>query len=349
MQPTISDLHVNALLTNLSLMYAQEAKNFVADSVFPTIPVTKKSDRYTRFSRADFNRNLMRVRAPGAESAGGGWTVDTTPTYDCAVWGLHKDIDDQIRGNADAVFNLDVEATRFLTNQALISKEIAWATAFFGSSIWTGADWLGVANGSGTGSGGGAGTNQVIKWSDYINSTPIQDVRNLKRNVQLANGGFRPNKMVIGRQTFDTLMDHPDFIYRLNAGQTPGGPALVNATRLAEIFELDEVKVMDAIQNTGVEAPGVDSGGTFNANEVNGFIGSTSSVLLVYTPDAPGLNTPGCGYNFAWTGYLGANAIGGRLGSFYIPQIKSERVEIELAYVFKQVAAEMGGFIGTLV
>ena len=35
-QPTMSDLHVNALLTDMSAMYAQEADVFIARDVFPS-------------------------------------------------------------------------------------------------------------------------------------------------------------------------------------------------------------------------------------------------------------------------------------------------------------------------
>lgn len=339
MQPTMSDLHVNALLTNLSLMYNQEQSNFVADQVFPTIPVAKASDRYTVFSRADLNRDTMQKRAPATESAGGGYRVDTTPTYQCETWALHKDIDDQQRGNADFVFNLDEEATRFLTMQALISKERAWATAFFAASIWT-TDWTGVA--------AAPSSVQVLQWNDGA-STPIQDVRRLKTAIQLANGGFRPNIGVMSRLVFDQLVDHPDFVDRVKYGQTPGRPAKVALDAIAGLFELDKVLVMDAIYNSAGEGAGPNSGGTsINAAETNAFIAS-KGFMLAYTPSAPGLNTPGCGYNIAWTGYLGANAIGGRVGSFYIQQIKSQRVEIELAYTYKKVMSEMGGFIASVI
>lgn len=338
-QPTMSDLHVNALLTILSLMYMQEADAFVADKVFPTIPVLKQSDRYVIFSRADMNRNTMQKRGPSTESAGGGWRVDTTPTYSCETWALHKDIDDQQRGNADFVFNLDMEANRFLTNQALVSKEVAWATAFFAASIWT-TDWTGAA------AAPVAGTS-VLQWND-ANSQPIVDIRNMKRTIQLACL-YRPNKLVLGRPVFDALCDHPDFMDRIKYTGTEARPAKVTLNAMAGLFEVEEVLVMDAIVNNGAEGAGPNSGGTdINSVETNAFIGNKGA-MLVYTPSAPGLNTPGCGYNFGWTGYLGANALGGRIGSFYIPQIKSQRVEIELAYQYKKVSADCGGFIASVI
>lgn len=340
-QPTLSDVHVNALMTQFSNMYAQAADNFVAQRVFPVVPVSKASDRYLTYSRADFNRNLMRRRAPSTESAGGGYKIDNTATYSADVWALHKDIDDQVRSNADAIMDLDLEATRWLVNQSLISREVDWASSFFTTGLWT-STLTGVAS--------APGANQSIQWSDYTNSSPIVDIRNLKRTVQLIGGGFRPNKLVLGRPVFDTLCDHPDFIDRIKYGQTPGKPAKVTLDAMAGLFELDEVLVMDSILNQGGEAPVVQG---LNAAESNAFIGGASGVggkaaLLVYTPSAPGLMTPGAGYTFAWNGMFGA-INGTRIKSFYIEQIASTRMEIETAYDQKIVGADMGAYLATII
>jgi len=339
MQPTQNDVHVNALMTQFSLMYAQELDGFVADKVFPLVPVSKASDRYLVYDRADFNRNDMKVRANSTESAGTGYKIDTTPTYSVDNWALHRDIDDNVRRNADAILNLDAEATRFLTNKYLISREVNWSSAFFTTGIWT----TGV---TGVASAPAAGTS-VLQWNDD-NSSPIKDIRYYKRVVQLASGGFRPNKLVLGRPVFDVLCDHPDFIDRIKYGQTPGAAAKVTRDAMAALFELDEVLVMDGILNTGIE------GTAANANEVNQFIGGASGVggkgcLLCYTPSAPGLMTPAAGYCMSWTGGYGNNVMGSRILSYYIQQIKSTRVEMEADYVFKKVGADMGAYFTTVI
>ena len=73
--PTPGDVHVNGTLTNLSLAYQQAESNFVADRVFPNVPVTKQSDIYWVWPRDAWNRDEMKHRAPGAESAGGGFDM----------------------------------------------------------------------------------------------------------------------------------------------------------------------------------------------------------------------------------------------------------------------------------
>lgn len=353
-QPTMSDLHVNALLTGMSAMYAQEQDAFIARDVFPIVPVTKISDRYVVYSRADFNRNQMQKRAPGTTVKNIGYRVDTNPTYLCDVWALGKTIDDQVRGNADSIFNLDLEATRLLTTQSLINREFTWMTTFFQPGIWSNM-WTGGAASSGayptTPAASTATAYTFKKWSDPT-SVPIEDVRHLKTIVQLTTG-HRPNRMVIGRPAFDTLLDHPEFVDRVKYGQTASKPAQVVLDTLAAIFEMERVHVSDAIYNTAGEGAGPDSGAAYvppgynvgvNAGESNSFMAGPH-VWIGFTPSAPGIMTPACGYTFAWSGYFGATQAGERISSYYFQPDRSTHVEIESAYVHKIISADMGGFL----
>ena len=76
--PTASDVHVNAALSNISIAYMQEASGFVADKVFPIVPVQRQGDRYFVYNRGDLLRSEAQLRAPGTESAGGGFRLDNT-------------------------------------------------------------------------------------------------------------------------------------------------------------------------------------------------------------------------------------------------------------------------------
>jgi hypothetical protein len=351
----MSDLHVNALLTDMSAMYAQEQDVFIARDVFPIVPVNKVSDRYVVYSRADFNRNQMMKRAPGTLVKNIGYRVDTNPSYLCDVWALGKPIDDQVRGNADSVFSLDLEATQLLTTQSLINREYMWMSTYFAPNVWSNM-WTGGAAATGGGyptvpATSPATSYTFLKWTDPA-SLPIQDVRAMKRMVQLTTG-FRPNRMVIGRPVFDNLLDHPEFVDRVKYGQTASRPAQVTLDALAAIFEMDRVHVSDAIYNTAGELAGPDSGAAYvppgynvgiNAGESNSFMAG-AHVWIGYTPSRPGLMTPACGYTFAWTGYFGATQAGERISSYYFQPDRSTHVEIESAYVHKVISADMGGFL----
>jgi hypothetical protein len=327
MQPTPGDVHVNVPLSNISIAYLQNASNFVAARVFPNIPVSKQSDRYYTYERGDFNRDEMTERAPGTESSGGGYRLDSSPTYYAPVYAFHKDIPDQVRSNADAMLNPDREATAFVTHKALIKREKIWVSRYFREGVWTN-DVDGVA----TITGGG----QVLHWSD-ANSNPIENVRAAKTAI-LQSTGFEPNKLVLGRQVYDALVDHPDVIDRLKYGQTSGAPAQASRDSLARLFEVDSIEVMNAIENTAVEGRSAQ----------HAFIGGKKA-LLCYANPSPGLMTPSAGYVFSWTGYVGAGAEGSRIKQFRMEPLASDRVEIEMAFDCKLVAADLGYFWDSIV
>ena len=329
MQPTPSDVHVNTPLTNISIAYLQEADSFIADRVFPTVPVGKQSDRYYTYDRGFFNRDEAEERAPASESAGSGYEVDNTPNYFCPVYAWHHDIPDETRDNQDVVIDADRDATEICTHKMLIKREKLWTTKYFTSGIWTN-DWAGVA------SGAGAGSSQVLQWNDAT-STPIEDIRFGKRTVQESTA-FRPNKLVLGREVYDTLLDHPDIVDRIKYGQTSPGPAIVNRMTLAALFELDEVLVMDSIENTAAEG----------ATNSHSFIGGKKA-LLVYAAPRPGRMIPSGGYTFAWVGHMGAATTGQRILRFRIDLRKADRVECEMSFDQKLISADLGFFWDTII
>lgn len=327
MNPTPGDVHVNTPLTNISIAFLQNAANFVAARVFPNIPVSKQSDRYYTYERGDFNRDEMQERAPATESAGGGYSLDNTPTYFATRFSFHKDIPDEVRANADAVLNPDREATAFVTHKALIKREKLFVGKYFTTGIW-GADITGVASNPSTG--------QVLQWND-ANSTPIENIRAQKRAIAESTG-FEPNKLVIGRAVFDALLDHPDIIDRIKYGQTPGSPAMAGNDVLARLFNVDELLVMNAVENTAKEGQTAS----------HSFIGGKSALLCYSTP-APGLMTPTAGYTFSWTGLMGAGSEGNRIRSFRMENIGADRVEIDMCFDMKLVSADLGRFWTSIV
>jgi hypothetical protein len=327
MNPTPGDVHVNQPLTNISIAFIQNASSFVASRVFPNIPVSKQSDRYWTYDRGEFNRDEMEERAPGTESAGGGYKVDSTPTYYAPRYSFHKDITDETRANADVPLNPDREATQYVTTKALIKRERLFVQKFLGTGKWS-TDITGVASAPGAG--------QVLKWSD-ANSDPIKNVRDGKTAVRESTG-FEPNKMVIGRRVYDALVDHPDIIDRVKYGQTAGAPAKANLDALMALLEIEEILVMNSIVNTAKEGQAAS----------HQFIGGNVA-LLAHAATNPGLETPTAGYTFSWTGLMGSGAEGNRIRQFRMENLGVDRVEIDMAFDQKLVSADLGYFFNAIV
>ena len=319
-QPTQGQVHVDQPLTQISVAFLQNAENFVADRVFPKIGVSKQSDRYYTYDRGEFNRDEMALRAPGTESAGSGYSIDNTPTYYCPVYAMHRDIDDQVRANADSVLSLDREASEYLTHKALIKKEKLWVSKFFQSGIW-GTDVTGDSSGN-------VGAGETLHWSD-ASSTPIEDIRGAHTAI-LQETGFEPNTLVLGHEVFAKLLDHPDIIDRLKYGQTPGSPAMASREALASLFGVERLFVMRSIENTAAEGQAA----------AHSFIGGKRA-LLCYSAPQPGLMTPSAGYTFQWNGMAGGGE-GVRVKRLRMENLESDRVELQMSFDQKLIAADLG-------
>lgn len=314
--PTAGDVHVNTPLTNFSQRYGQKDSVFIAQRAMPNLPVAKQSDLYYVFNRGDFLRDEATQRADGTESAGGGFRL-STDAYFARVWAFHKDVTDRQRQNQDVQVKLDESATSWVTQKLLIRREILFQEAFFAAGIW------------------GTDFTPSPKW-DAASSDPIVDMRDGKRAVQLRTG-FRPNRLMIGRDAYDALLDNDGILDRIVGGATTNVPALVMKQRLTELLELDEILVMDSIFNTSPIDKSDPDLATYE------FIG-TKNALLYYAPRAVTLDEPTAGVQFSWNGYLGATTSGQRILRIRAPLLLADRIEGEMAFDYKVTGPDLGYF-----
>jgi len=324
-QPNVNNVHIDAILTNISVAYIQNTANFIADKVFPVVPVDKKSNLYFKYTKDDWFRDEAQRRADGTASAGSGYGL-STDNYSADVFAFHKDIGDQTRANSDNPLNPDMEATQFVTQRLLLRREVQWATDYFASGVW--------ANNV-TGSSSYSAGSTTYKWSDYVeatsyNSNPITDVELAKATI-LQNTGYEPNTLVLGYAVFQTLKNHPLLVDRYKYTQAG---AIVTEDLLAQLFGVDRVLVAKAVVNSGKEGS--------NAQSYNFTVGNNA--LLCYTAPNPGLMTPSAGYTFMWTGVSGGLGTTVGVSRFRMEELKADRVEGEIAFDNKVVAADLGYF-----
>jgi len=322
--PSQSDLHVNVPLTNVSVAYMQSADSYIADKVFPKVPVKKQSDLYWKYSKSDWRRTDVTRRAPSTETPGVGWNVDTD-SYFAHVYGVHKDIDDQLRANADSNFLLDRDSTEFVTNQLLLKRDIDWASTYFTTGVWdTNYD----------------GDSDFTKWSDAA-SDPIGQISQYVINFRKSTG-FAPNIMVLGAEVMKALKNHPDIIDRIKYTQR----GIVTEDLIATMFGVGEIYTSYASKATGPQKP---DAGAQDAAASYEFINNAKSALLLYAPSTPSLMTPSAGYTFTWNGYLGGNSEGIKIKRFRMEHTASDRIEAEMTYDMKVVAPDLGVYLADVV
>ena len=330
---TPSSVHIDAPLTNLTIAFLQDANGFIADRVFPKVGVSKKTDKYYIYNRADFNRTgQVQARAPRTQAPRVGMTL-SQDAYSAEVFSLATDFDFETLANEDAALDIRSAGAQMLTHQLLIDREIKWANTYFAGGVW-GTDWDGVAS--------SPSSVQVIQWSNYSTSTPIQDVTNIMRTVQLKSGGFKPNVMVVGKEVRDILVNHPTILARLNGGATVTNTALVTDAKLAEIFGVEEFMVMETVKNTAAEG----------LTESNAFIGGKLAAFY-YRPRSSGLMIPSAGYTFTWDDLENASGHGITIKSYRGDYLAidgvAEVLEANLAYDHKVVSADLGAVIDSVI
>lgn len=324
--PTQTDVHVDAILTNISVAHLQDTTTFVANAVFPAVEVSKQSDKYYKYDKGDWFRDEAEKRADATESAGSGYRVGND-NYSCDVYAFHKDVGDQTRANADQPLNLDLDAAAFVANRMLMRMERDWASTCFTTGVW-GTDLTGVS--------GTPGAGEFKQWNDAA-STPVTDIEDAKREV-LATTGFLPNTIVVGYDVYKELKQHPAIYERLKHTTSE------NITReiLARFFEVERFIVAQAVVNTGkreADGSGADS---------FGFVFGKAA-WLGYVSDAPGLLQPSAGYRFSWTGV--SDGLGASIGTtrFRLPAKRADRIESQMAWDFKVVAPDLGVFMASAV
>lgn len=313
-KPTSRDVHIDQPLTNIAVAYMQSESNFIASRVFPVVPVLKQTDKFWKYTKGDWFRVDAKERAPGTESAGGGFEL-TTDDYLCKRYGMHKDVDDDTRANADQPINVDRDATEYVTRQLMLKREKLWAAKYFTTAVWGSPDFV-----------------PTTLW-DSTGSDPVGDIDTQGDAIEQLTG-YRPNVLVVGPAVHTVLKNHADVLDRIKYTQR----GIVTEELLAAIFGVEKYLVARAVENTAAEGQNATMARMFGKH-----------CLLAYAAPTPGIMQPSAGYTFAWTGLLGAGATGIRIKRFRIDEIESDRVEGDLAFDMKVVGSDLGKFFNGVI
>ena len=314
MKYTSKDVHVDQLLTNVSIGYSNAG--YIADQIFPVVPVDKQSDKYLTYDKSHWFRNEAKIRATGTKSERGGWTY-SSDTYFCDRFSYGHEIYDEERANADNAFQLDSDAAEFATDKILMQREVAFASDFFKTSVW-GTDKVGATD--------------FTRWSDYAGSTPLVDVSDWMDTIE-ASIGREANRLVMGKQVWTKLKWHPDLIDTIKYTQR----AQMGLDLAATLLEVERILVGRAIYTTSPE-------GTAEASVSYSRIWGKHA-LLIYVPNTPSLRQPAAGYTFTWQ----------RVPSSlrYIKRMRDEEREADIieanAYYDHKVTGAAAGLFGSTV
>lgn len=328
--PGGSDLHIDRPLTNVSVAYFQDPNDFIADKVFPSLPVDKRSDVYWKYSKSDWRRSDAKKRAPGTESAGIGWSNQTSNFF-CDVYAVHVDIDKQTRANADSNWNLDSDATRLITQHLLLQKDRLWASKYFQTGVWD-VEYTGVA--------AGASGSQFLQF-DQAASDPLAVSTDWTSDFRLSVGR-KANFMVVGVDVWKALKNHEAILDRIKYTQK----GVVTEELVAEFFGISKLLVAYASEADG---PQLNDAKAQDAAASYDWVLNAKDMLIGYAPNRPSLLEPSAGYTFNWRGYGAGNKYGLSMSNFPDLKTKSDRIEGEAAYDLQQVSKDCAIFVSGAV
>jgi hypothetical protein len=313
--PTASDVHVDAALSNISTAYKNPEDAYIADKLFPIVPVIKQSDKYYEWTKDYWFRNYVELRVPGSLFPEGGIALVSTSSYFAHIYHLGFALNDEDLENQDPAVDLSVTAAEWLADQFMINREQKIYTDFMKSGVW--------------------GTDKTLAgatlWSDFANSDPITDIRVAKQTIQKATGQ-KPNRMATGVETLDILAEHPLLIDKYKYTNT----AILSKEQVAAALQIPELLVGEAIENTANEGATFSGGYTW-----------AKTALVAYVTPTPGLRQPTAGYTFLWP------VVGGGI-NVVIERMREELRKRDMlagrnAYDQKAVGTDLGYFFTATV
>ena len=316
-KPTQTDVRaVDPVLTNMLVGYQNEDTRFVADRVFPGVPVNSSQGTYFIFDEKYWMADDAQLRAWGSDFAEGGFGL-STGTYATEQYAASHAIPDEVRADSQVPMDLETAGVQRLAGILKIRKERLWAAVAMVGSVW-----------GTTATGGSTST----KWSTYASSDPVGDVRTGKRAISQSIA-MNPNKFVCGEIVFDKLINHPDLIDRIKYTQLATVSGMEQA--LAAVLGVDEVLVGTSIYNsvneaqTGTYLPIVDD-----------------DALLLYSASSPGLFVPSAGYTFYWEP---GGGLGGIAPMYHDDGKDADVLKSKMQLIHSRVATGAGYFFSDYV
>lgn len=305
-QPDRSDVHVDQPLTQFSIASMNQAEAFIAQKIFPRIPVKKESDKYYVFTKSHLFRPTVEVRGPSARVKHRGYALSTS-NYSANEYATGILVPDRIADNSDAPLRPYEDATTIISHDMLMFIENNFAAEFLVTGTWTTNTTL-------------SGTDQ---WSDYANSDPIKNIDDAKETITGLTGiPGQMQSVAMGASVWKKLKRHPSILNAFGGGDSR--LKVLTKEIVADVLEVKEILVSEAVQNTNVEG---------NATQTLSRIVSKNA-LVFYAPPSPSIMTPSCGYFFAKTV--------SEIMRYRINERRSEAVEISSLFDFKATDVDAG-------
>lgn len=249
--PLKNQLHVDQLLSNVSIKYKNQS--YIAQEVFPTVPVKKDSDLYRVYDR-DF-------RLPTTKRANRGVAREasfdiSTSSYILEQHSLKDYVSDRDAENYD-ITDLRADVTEYLTDKILLRMEKSVADLMTSTS-WSQGHSLSTAQ----------------QWSaDTTTSNPIPQM-DTATIVIMENSGQSPNYAVVPWRCLIAAKNHSSVIDRIKYTSADITPAMI-----AGLFDIPVMLVGKAVYDSAAEGLAASIANLWSDNVFVGYKPASASPL----------------------------------------------------------------------
>lgn len=268
--PTGRQVHLDTPMSNLLVAAFETQGDFVAQRIFPVVPVGKQSDKYYTVNKNAWLKQPKTARAPRTAANRIEFDI-SSDAYFADNYALAAEIPVEDMANADAALNLRRSNIAMISRGLLADFEIRTVAAV-------------AANVSTISRVTGASA-----W-DAVSSADIQgQVQDAHLSI-FQNTGLRANTIVLDYQTYLYAKRNSALLSRFQ--YTATRPSLLNDDQIREAFMVDNVLIARSQKNNaniGVATASITS------------IWGPTALLCRVETGAPSLMTATYGLSFRWT------------------------------------------------
>ncbi len=271
MEARMGTVHQNAALETFAAGY-KNSEFVLGEKVFRKIPVKFQSDNYYIYDKGARFRNEVRKVGPRGKVPRIGFTY-STGIYIADDKEIAVEIPEKIRRNADAPILSDLNGTQIVMDQLLLDMEITVATALVTTANWTNTVAL-----------------TATQWDSAGGGDPIANFRTGKLAVR-ASIGITANTAVLTYRAADALMNHADFLARIQYTGSPAQPQVVTPGVIAQVLGLENIVIVGGMYDSANEG---------QTSTLADIMTDTVWVGYVSQAEAPSLMNPSAGYIFVY-------------------------------------------------
>lgn len=220
--PEAKSLHIDAILTNLSIKYRNEAMLWAM--LMPVVKVGKRSDKFWKYTKEDSYRLYDDKIGPKSRPNEVDWST-VADNYSVKDHAFADWLPQEVIDNADNPLQPEIDTNDFLNMLLDIAQEKRVSDLVFNAATYPAGNKVTL---SGTSQWGGSADD------------PVNDV------IKAVEGTFlRANTLIFGQEAWQKYRGLPEVLDAVKGATrqqaTPGGLATIN--EIAGLFEVERVLV----------------------------------------------------------------------------------------------------------